>query len=128
MHLHGHDFALLHVSSDPPTPGREIILNRDNPPRRDVVLIPAGGFAVIAFRADNPGTWLMHCHIARHAAEGLGLQILERLDMARKIWPTNTSPALNETRRVCEKWKEWQTNCKNWGVPCTAVFHDDSGV
>lgn len=41
-----------------------------NPPRRDVVLLPANGYIAIAFKPDNPGAWLMHCHIAWHASAG----------------------------------------------------------
>lgn len=41
-----------------------------NPPRRDVVLLPANGYVAIAFKPDNPGAWLMHCHIAWHASAG----------------------------------------------------------
>lgn len=41
-----------------------------NPPRRDVVLVPAGGYIAIAFKPDNPGVWLLHCHIAWHASAG----------------------------------------------------------
>lgn len=44
-----------------------------NPPRRDVVLLPAGGYIAIAFKPDNPGVWLMHCHIAWHASAGKSL-------------------------------------------------------
>jgi hypothetical protein len=42
---------------------------------------------MIAFKADNPGNWLMHCHIAAHASFGLGAQILERQADANAIWP-----------------------------------------
>jgi len=128
MHLHGHDFAILNISYAPPIPGQEVILNTDNPPRRDVVLVPQGGFVIIAFRADNPGNWLMHCHIARHAAEGLGLQILERPEKALEIWPPGQSQALNNTQNLCAAWTAWQQSCKNWAVPCTDIFQDDSGV
>lgn len=128
MHLHGHDFAIVNFSTTLPRPGEEIIYNTHNPPRRDVVLIPVGDFAVIAFRADNPGAWLMHCHIARHAAEGLGLQILELVKKANEIWPKGDSNALTAANRVCDNWKLWQGNCSNWAVPCTHVFQDDSGV
>jgi FtsP/CotA-like multicopper oxidase with cupredoxin domain len=38
-------------------------LNFDNPPRRDVAMLPANGWMVIAFQADNPGAWLLHCHV-----------------------------------------------------------------
>lgn len=44
--------------------------NFTNPPRRDVVLLPANGYIAIAFKPDNPGAWLMHCHIAWHASAG----------------------------------------------------------
>lgn len=74
MHLHGHDFAVLRQSNknwydDPAinhtgegrwfTPDklscRNPHLKCDNPPRRDVVLLPATGYVIIAFKADNPG-------------------------------------------------------------------------
>jgi hypothetical protein len=88
MHLHGHDFALLRQSSknwydDKAinhvgegawfTPDklncRNPRLKCDNPPRRDVVLLPATGYVIIAFKADNPGyvhslslfLWLINC-------------------------------------------------------------------
>jgi hypothetical protein len=52
-------------------------LNFDNPPRRDTATLPASGWLVLAFPANNPGAWLMHCHIAWHISEGLGVQFLE---------------------------------------------------
>ena len=64
IHLHGHDFALLAQSETPYQPEEAAkLIQRDNPPRRDVALLPRGGYLIIAFRADNPGAWLMHCHI-----------------------------------------------------------------
>jgi FtsP/CotA-like multicopper oxidase with cupredoxin domain len=39
-------------------------LNFVNPARRDVTFLPGRGWVVIAFPTDNPGAWLMHCHIA----------------------------------------------------------------
>lgn len=38
-------------------------LDYTNPVRRDVALLPAAGYLVIGFFTDNPGAWLMHCHI-----------------------------------------------------------------
>lgn len=128
MHLHGHDFAIINILYTPPIPGQEVLLNTDNPPRRDVVLVPKGGFVVIAFRADNPGNWLMHCHIARHAAEGLGLQILERPENALEIWKPGDSTALDNAQKLCDQWAEWQNDCANWAVPCVDIFQDDSGL
>jgi FtsP/CotA-like multicopper oxidase with cupredoxin domain len=60
VHLHGHQFQIVQLGK-----GKydEKIHAKDNgiianPIRRDVVIIPAEGFAVIHFVADNPGVWL----------------------------------------------------------------------
>lgn len=52
----GHDFFVLATDSGTydNTSGT---LNTANPPRRDVVTLPATGYAVIAFYTDNPGAW-----------------------------------------------------------------------
>lgn len=38
------------------------------------------GYTVIGFQTDNPGVWLMHCHIIWHVDGGLALQYVERPD------------------------------------------------
>ncbi len=63
MHLHGHDFVILASGNHTFDPEKDK-LNKNNPPRRDVALLPVNGFLLIAFQVNNPGTWLMHCHIA----------------------------------------------------------------
>ena len=45
--------------------------NLDNPPIKDTVMIPNGGYAVVRFVADNPGTWMVHCHLELHSAIGM---------------------------------------------------------
>ena len=45
--------------------------------RKDTVMVPAGGYVVVAFRADNPGYWFLHCHIEVHQLEGMGVLIEE---------------------------------------------------
>ena len=42
---------------------------------RDTVQIPSRGYAVLRFRADNPGVWLFHCHILWHLATGMAMLI-----------------------------------------------------
>ena len=61
IHLHGHHFAVLSRNGvqDP---------NRD---RRDTVLTKRNDVVEIAFEADNPGKWLMHCHMLEHRAAGM---------------------------------------------------------
>ena len=68
MHLHGHDFALLKQSTtrwnasetELNCNGTGITCN--NPPRRDVALLPASGYLIIAFKADNPGRFFCLCN------------------------------------------------------------------
>ena len=45
--------------------------------RKDTVMVPAGGYVVIDFIADNPGHWFLHCHIESHQREGMGMVINE---------------------------------------------------
>jgi len=130
MHLHGHDFALLAQGTNlsdlttTTTTGGNVDLKFDNPPRRDVVLLPTGGYVVIAFKADNPGSWLFHCHIPWHASSGLALQILERQDDLRAML---TDDRLAETRRVCREWDAWVADPENHFDP-EGPFQDDSGI
>ena len=101
--------------------------------------MPARGYVVIAFKTDNPGPWLMHCHIATHAAEGLALQIMERQKDANATWPFETSPVIDLVQETCRKWNEWHGVCENWwpgGEAACArnqsdpvyAFQDDSGI
>lgn len=58
MHLHGHHFRQVSAKGGPG-------------PLRDTLLMDRGETASIAFVADNPGKWLLHCHMLEHAAAGM---------------------------------------------------------
>lgn len=45
--------------------------NLDSPPLKDTVQIPSGGYTIFRFYADNPGVWLLHCHVENHAELGM---------------------------------------------------------
>ncbi|KAK4503238.1 hypothetical protein PRZ48_006666 [Zasmidium cellare] len=100
IHLHGHDFFVLGQGTTTFT-GSET-LNWSNPPRRDTATVYGGGWLAIAFRSDNPGAWLMHCHIAWHISEGLGMQFLEQPD---KI----TMPEKTAYNNLCSSWNSYQS-------------------
>jgi len=96
IHLHGHDFFVLGSGSgtyDGTTNG----LNFANPPRRDTTILPSDGWLVLAFEANNPGAWLMHCHIAWHISEGLGVQFLEAKNQI-------VLPDANQFNQQCQAW------------------------
>ncbi|KAL4767505.1 multicopper oxidase-domain-containing protein [Aspergillus nidulans var. acristatus] len=80
IHLHGHDFFVLAQGTNP-WDGK---YQTSNPPRRDTAVLPGNGYLVMAWETDNPGAWLMHCHIGWHTTEGFALQFVERIDEIRE--------------------------------------------
>lgn len=54
IHLHGHDFWILATGTGT-YDSSTVTLQTSNNPRRDVVMLPASGYVVIAFRTENPG-------------------------------------------------------------------------
>ncbi|GMF37688.1 unnamed protein product [Phytophthora fragariaefolia] len=42
------------------------------------------GYLVLRFTADNPGLWIMHCHIDWHLADGLAMVFVEGEDQLQK--------------------------------------------
>lgn len=61
LHLHGHHFRVLSRDGRP-EPHR---------PWRDTVLVGPQERVEVALVADNPGKWLLHCHILEHQASGM---------------------------------------------------------
>lgn len=61
MHMHGHSFRVV-AQNGKPTKYREW---------RDTVLIAPRESADVAFVADNPGDWMIHCHVLDHQEGGM---------------------------------------------------------
>ncbi|XP_070545387.1 uncharacterized protein [Ptychodera flava] len=57
-----------------------IPMNLYNPPRKDTILLPAGGYAIVRLEADNPGWWFLHCHIEPHLDGGMVLYLNSKPD------------------------------------------------
>ncbi|KAK7040803.1 Mco1p [Halocaridina rubra] len=51
----------------------ELQRNFDRPVQKDTVTVPDAGYTIIRFRADNPGFWLLHCHVLFHSVAGMEL-------------------------------------------------------
>ncbi|KAL1123235.1 hypothetical protein AAG570_002322 [Ranatra chinensis] len=47
--------------------------NLVDPPVKDTVTVPDGGYTIIRFWAANPGYWLFHCHLEFHAEIGMAV-------------------------------------------------------
>ena len=63
IHLHGQRFLILSRNGVPNT----------NLVWKDTGLIPAGETVDLLVDMSNPGTWLLHCHIAEHMGAGMML-------------------------------------------------------
>lgn len=119
MHMHGHAPQLVYRSS---TPG----YNSANaklpafPIRRDTWMLQPLGVTVIRFRADNPGVWLIHCHMEWHVDAGLTATFIEA--------PTQ----LQSGKAIPQAAKD---QCKAQGIPTagnaagnTVNYHDLTGA
>ncbi|TCL45944.1 FtsP/CotA-like multicopper oxidase with cupredoxin domain [Thermolongibacillus altinsuensis] len=69
MHLHGHFFQVLSKNGKPIT---------GSPLMKDSLNLEPGEEYVIAFKADNPGNWMFHCHDLHHASAGMVTEVKYR--------------------------------------------------
>jgi FtsP/CotA-like multicopper oxidase with cupredoxin domain len=65
MHLHGHHFLVLSRDGKAVAPWSTDTLE----------MLPHERYSV-AFRANNPGLWMLHCHNLDHAANGLTMHVM----------------------------------------------------
>jgi len=66
MHLHGHHVLVLSRNGEPVS---------GSPWWADTLNVAPGESYEVAFRADNPGIWMDHCHNLDHAAEGMTMHL-----------------------------------------------------
>ncbi|KAJ5780623.1 hypothetical protein N7457_005783 [Penicillium paradoxum] len=132
IHLHGHDFLVVAQGTGSWTGFGSSTSNMHSLdfaagelPKRDTALLPASGYLVLAFRSDNPGVWLMHCHIGWHLDQGFAVQIVERAGDVERLFGLGVT-GMNGWGR------EWiEENCAEWeryndrGSP---ILEDGAGV
>src|SRR5215216_4890513 len=63
FHIHGHSFRIVATDGNPVPRAAQLT--------KDTVLIAPGERYDLAFEANNPGVWMVHCHIENHAANGM---------------------------------------------------------
>jgi FtsP/CotA-like multicopper oxidase with cupredoxin domain len=61
IHLHGQRFLVLEEDG----------IRNDNFVWKDTVLVPTGSTTDILVEMSNPGSWMIHCHIAEHLTNGM---------------------------------------------------------
>ncbi|KAL5698406.1 laccase [Ranunculus cassubicifolius] len=77
MHFHGFDFYVLAQGFGNYHPIKDLLkYNLLNPQERNTIAVPIGGWAVIRFKAINPGMWFVHCHRETHVPWGLAMAFI----------------------------------------------------
>jgi iron transport multicopper oxidase len=106
MHIHGHlPQVVARVAGE--VDNNKIITSQaiydgntssfpTTPIRRDSWLLAEAGYTVIRFIADNPGVWVIHCHMEWHVAAGLTATIIEA---PRELQAQTFSPAMEQVCR-----------------------------
>ncbi|KAI1785170.1 laccase [Ganoderma leucocontextum] len=95
FHLHGHAFSVVRSSG-------QVTPNYVNPVRRDTVNIGnVGDNVTIRFETDNPGPWMLHCHIDWHLQYGMAVILAEDVpDIPKDVVPS----------------KSWDELCPVWSA------------
>ncbi len=95
FHLHGHKFWIHSQGTGLYNPSEKLMADSNNPILRDTLLgyateynyetsnrseanyLKPCGWVKIRFLADNPGLWLLHCHIGSHLFMGMSILLRE---------------------------------------------------
>ncbi|KAL3669983.1 hypothetical protein V7S43_005354 [Phytophthora oleae] len=108
FHLHSHVAWVVgsgHASAEDIYSNNLPPLKLNGPMVRDVYTVPACdiddtgacvnvGYLVLRFKADNPGVWMMHCHIDWHMSIGMGMIFVEGEAELREKGPDAFSSSL----------------------------------
>lgn len=121
IHMHGHTYFIAKIAYPEyfpngtiKAPNKDLSVPSCGPPswsagtpqgitvdsttvRKDVIIVPAGGYVVFHFITDNPGYWFMHCHIDKHLNDGMAIAVGENPTCAS----TPLDSLFNETSEFC---------------------------
>lgn len=67
FHIHGQFFQIIERGGDPVT---------DEPGLRDTVHVRGADSVTILSYFENPGQWMVHCHISEHSEKGIMADII----------------------------------------------------
>ncbi len=74
IHLHGYKFKVIGSDGGWVADSSAIL-------PETTVLVPVGSTRVVEFLADNPGDWMMHCHMTHHTMNQMGHNLPNMLGM-----------------------------------------------
>ena len=82
VHLHGHVFQV--IARGEGVYGNQTIHDPIYPTVRDTITVPANGYLILRFKADNPGVWFFHCHVDWHLPAGLAATFITAPELVQQ--------------------------------------------
>ena len=76
--------------------------NFDHPVFKDVVLVPTNGYVIFRTPLDNPGNWILHCHINYHVEHGMAM-VLQFGEPEGWAMGPDKQAALSNKNKMCFK-------------------------
>lgn len=64
-------------------------------PLKDTVQVPAYGYTIIRIYTNNPGYWIIHCHISTHSENGMAAILRVGDDVEMKMCPVSNCGLCN---------------------------------
>lgn len=102
-HLHGHQFQVLQRNDVEGGYYNGLFSNvSQTPMRRDTIMVQNHAHTVIRFRADNPGVWMLHCHVEWHVEGGLMATLIE----APETFPQTLKAPPNSHYKACTSYPQ----------------------
>ncbi|CAF1422576.1 unnamed protein product [Adineta ricciae] len=91
FHLHGHHVWILAQGNRKEgyineTTIDDVKLNLKNPIYRDTFTINPYSYAIVRFKANNPGIWMLHCHNDWHLQLGMASVIIESPELVKDFY------------------------------------------
>lgn len=90
IHLHGVDSCVVATGNGTLTESnaQTAQYQLENPVCRDVHVVPGGSYIVMRIRANNPGVWILHCHIDWHLSAGFaGMLVIQPETLKQTVLP-----------------------------------------
>lgn len=87
--------------------------------QKDTVIVPPGGYVVVAFQANNPGFWFLHCHIEEHSIRGMAILLQEYPSSEHRVPPAGINEHGSFVLSIQDFNQLPDTTCQDIGRPAT---------
>ncbi|XP_070546852.1 uncharacterized protein [Ptychodera flava] len=98
-----------------------IPMNLFNPPRKDTIIVPDGGYVIVRLKNENPGWWFLHCHIEPHLDRGMVLYLNSKPhDQPKPVCPRYDRDVMNFNGLFLEEGRELNNVALNGAASVSA--------